>query len=292
MKNLDKLAELAKALPAELQEGANSLIERMGEVIEGIGDSPLEWRPENLKLVQGTSDRGKLPKDATIGSIVLGDTVVKQPLEVIPLRMITTRQYWNPDPDKPQMICQSPDGVVGYQYGSCRACPYQKFDEEANKSQCNKSITVLCITSDLSRVFIANFSKTNYANGTDWQKAMKHAGVSSYKRKYSLTSETSKKSKNVEVLRAEPVQGGRVEGEVLAFIEALFNSTGEDRTQQLVKFYDYVEQRKNNATALGAPQDSGITLISAPTEEDIIQVQERETADTAKATEMREKYKL
>lgn len=243
-----------------------------------------------MKLVQGTSDRGKLPKNAMIGSLVLGENVMEQPLRVIPLRLITTRQYWNPDPTKAQIICQSPDGSIGFQYGACRTCPYQKFDEVANKSQCNKTITVLCITEALDRIFVASFSKTNYANGTDWQKLMKQAGVSSYKRVYTLISETSKKSKNVEVLRAEQIQGSKVEGEVLAFIEELFRSTGEDRTQQLVKFYEYVEQRKSNAIGLEGPVDHSIVLIAAP--EDDSPVIAVSTEGNTEEKEIRASYKL
>lgn len=272
MKNLEKLAELAKALPAPLKANALALVEKMGEVIEGIGDTPLEWRPGNLKVVQGTSDRSKLPKTAIIGSMVSGESVIPQPLEAIPLRLVTTRQYWNQDPTKSQMICQSPDGIVGFQYGECRKCPYQVFDTEAKKSFCNKAITVLIITADLSDILFVNFSKTNYSNGTDWQKLMKQAGVSSYKKGYLLSTETSKKSKNVEVLKAEPKQGSKIEGPVLAFVEEIYRITGEERTSQLASFYEYVKQRSSSNNALSGPE-SITNLISDRIHDDVEELQ-------------------
>ena len=123
MQNLEKLAELATTLPAELIENASALVERMGEVIEGIGDKPVEWRPDLLKVVQGTSDRSKLPKGATIGSIVIGEEVVEAPYGTIPIRSWISRQYWDADPENARMLCNSPDGLVGYTHGECKTCP-------------------------------------------------------------------------------------------------------------------------------------------------------------------------
>jgi hypothetical protein len=257
MQDLSKLAELAKSLPGTLQESGVALVERMGEVIEGIGDRPIEWRPGTLKLVQGTSDRGKLPKGAAIGSFVLGEEILETPFKVIVLRTWTSRQYWDPNPENATMLCNSPDGQVGYQFGECKVCPYSKFDTENNKSQCNKTLSVLCLAADLSEVFVVNFSKTNYMNGMDWQGLMKKAGVAPYKRIYEISSVTSTKSKNVELIKAEPVaKDNKVEGETLAFVEELFRISGEDRKVSLVKFYEYAEMKKKNAGAqLAAPAD-------------------------------------
>jgi hypothetical protein len=262
MQNLDKLMALAKALPADKVDAGVALVTRMGEVIEGFGDKPIEWRPETAKLVQGTSDRSKLPKGATIGSIVLGEEVVAQPYPVIAIRLGTTRQYWDPNPENAKTLCSSPDGTVGYNYGECRSCPYSKFDEVNNKSQCNKTLSVLCISTDLTKVFTVNFSKTNYMSGMDWQSLMKKAGVAPYKRIYALSAKTSTKSKNVELLSAEPLTGQKVEGPMLDFIEELFRISGEDRKQMLVKFYEYADaKKKNQGIALAAPDD--VVLIGS-----------------------------
>lgn len=261
MKNLDKLAELASTLPAATQE----LVTKMGEVIEGIGDRPVVYHPALMRVVQGTSDRSKLPKGATIGSIVIGEEIAEQPFEVIPLRTWTIRQYWNPDPENSQMLCNSPDAQVGFRYGKCRDCQFSKFDEEANKSQCNKVVSVLAISSTLDKLFYISFSKTNYSNGTDWVGLMKKAGVSPFKRTYVLKTETSKKSKNVEVLTA--AHAGITPTEKLPFLEELFKISGEERTESLKSFYEYIETKKADTPlpAIGySPADDGHATIDSP----------------------------
>jgi hypothetical protein len=95
--------------------------------------------PRSLKLVQGTSDRGKLPKGVGIGDFVLGEDKLEQPKPVIPIASWISRQMWDPNPENAKMLCNSPDGTVGWQFGECKVCPHGKFDEAANRSACNKT---------------------------------------------------------------------------------------------------------------------------------------------------------
>jgi hypothetical protein len=294
MQNLEKLTELAKALTGAELDAALALVERMGEVIEGFGDTPVEWKPGLLKLVQGTSDRGKLPKGATIGSFVLGEEVLEQPYPVIPIRINTTRQMWNPDPEQAQMLCSSPDAKVGFQYGDCNVCPHGKFDKEANKSACNKTLQVLCLSRDLKHIFNVMFSKTNYMNGVDWQSTMKKAGVAPYKRVYNLSSTTSTKSKNVELIKAEPILTGsnRVEGALLEFVKEIFDISGEDRKQMLLRFYEYADKKKNQVSQLEAPAD--VVLIGSDSNVSEPAVVEMAVTDVASTgtVQKAQKYKM
>jgi hypothetical protein len=270
MKNYEKLAELAKGIAGVHGKNASALVEKMGEVIEGIGDKPQEWRPATVKLVQATTDRSKLPRGATIGSLVLGESLVATPLKVVPLRSYITRQMWNPDPSTSQMICSSPDGETGFKYGKCKTCIHQKFDEVEKRSACNKTITVVSVTEDLTNVFYTNFSKTNYSNGMDWQALMKKAGVSPYKRVYELSSMTSPKVKNVEVIKVEPVSGdNNLDPKLLPFVKELFDISGEDRKGSLEGFYQYLENKQGEVPQLGLDQNTAegeVTLITAATE--------------------------
>lgn len=289
MQNLEKLAELALALPAPLKDNATALVERMGEVIEGFGDKPLEWRPETLKLVQGTSDRSKLPKGANIGAMILGEDVLEQPFPTIVARTWISRQMWDPNPENARMLCSSPDGVSGYQYGDCKLCPYSKFDTENNRSQCNKTLTMLNISGDLTKVFFTNFSKTNYANGVDFQSLMKKAGVAPYKRIYNLTSATSTKSKNVEIMKADPIMpDNKVEGPLLAFVEEFFRISGEDRKSALLSFNESLKARKESGLLLGGPDSHTVTLMPA---EDIPVLENSNTTDVTEVTEVTGKVK-
>lgn len=294
MQNLEKLIELATAITGPQKDAALGLVERMGEVIEGIGDKPQEFRPGILKLVQGTSDRGKLPKGATIGSFVIGEELLDQPVEVIVIQTWNSRQMWDPNPDNAKMLCNSPDGTVGFQYGDCKVCPNSKFDEEANRSACNKSISALVITRSLDKLFTVNFTKTNYMNGVDWQGLMRKAGVAPYKRVYKLTSQTSTKNKNVELIKAEPVTGEKVEDAVLAFVKELFDRSNTDRKEMLVKFHEYVKTKKSNTPALESSQGDVVLLAGAEDHDAPVHTISTDTADEGGDTAVvkKAKYKV
>lgn len=297
MKDYTKLNELAASLPDSVKENALTLVEMMSTVLTGVGDRDIAWRPSVLKLIQGSSDRSALPKGANIGSFVLGEDILDNPLRVIPIRSYTARQYWDPNPDNKQMLCSSPDGKLGFKYGDCRQCPHGKFDEEAKKSACNKVIQVLVITEDLSKLFLINFAKTNYTNGTAWEGLMKKAFVATYKRVYELTNETSKKAKNVEVISVGVPTGNRVEAEKVAFLEELFHLVDTDRKESLVLFYDNAKNRENHA-ALMAPAGD-VELLSGPTDdivagddEDPTKAIEGEVVSSEPVTPKAKKYNL
>lgn len=292
MQNLEKLNELAQSLPEAVKANALALVEKMGEVIEGISDKPMEWRPSNLRVVQGTSDRSNLPKGATIGSMVKGEDVLESPYAAIPIRAYITRQKWNPDPEVKQIECQSPDGQFGSRFGKCYDCPHQKFDETTNKSACNKTYTVMAIAGDLSDVFVTNFSKSAYSSGLDWKKKMTTAGVAPFKRTYKLSTETSSKSKNVELLVANAFAGNTTDRELWPFLQELSDRIGTDRESALKAFYEYIESRKNNSDVKAlenhGDDDSVVLLPSASGEEaeTVVTVESTETTSSSK------KYKL
>ena len=71
IERLEQLKTIAGNLTGKKKTNALALIELMGSVIEGLDDKPIEWYPDTLKLVQGVSDRSKLPKEAIVGSFVI-----------------------------------------------------------------------------------------------------------------------------------------------------------------------------------------------------------------------------
>lgn len=289
MTDLTKLQELAAALPKELSEKALALVERMGASIEGLGDEPQKWRPGNLKLIQGTSDRSKLPKGAIIGSLVLGDVIYDTPFNVIPMSVWSGRQMWSPDQNEAKLLCSSPDGKVGYMGYDCKTnCPHSKFDEVARKSECGATYVVLAIAADMSDIFAITFAKTNYAIGKGWFKDMKDAGVAVYRRVYGLRSETNKQYKQVESFVVEKYSGKDKEtpAAVLPFIEELFKMIRDDRQEMLTSFHKMIiEKRASQANAPTLIESSAndiigeVTLIEAPTE-------------VAGTSEMAAKYKV
>lgn len=256
--NLDSLQELAKKLPKEYKERAEGLLTRMSEVIEGIGDEPIRWKPGMLRLVQGTTDRTTIPKGTAIGDMLLGEQKLEQPVKFIPLRMWNGRQYWSPDPNESKLLCSSPDAKLGYNYGYCNQCSYAVFNEETRKSECGKTKNILVIKSDLSDIFQITFAKTNYQTGMEIESLLKKAGVAPYRRVYGLTSETNSKFKNVENFSVEILSDqDKVTGEALVpFLQELFNVIGDERKDSIDKFYEIVNSRKDQA-ALPPPAAAG-----------------------------------
>ena len=252
--NLDSLQKLAADLPEKLRANAQALLTRMGEVVEGIGDEPIRWKPPMLRLVQGTTDRTTIPKGTAIGDMVLGEEKMAQPVKFIPLRMWNGRQYWSPDQNESKILCSSPDGKMGFAYGYCNQCAFGKFNEETRKSECGKTKNLLGITSDFKDIVLITFAKTNYAIGMELEGLMKKAGVSPYRRVYGLTSKTNSSYKNVENFQVEilDVKERTTDEALIPFLTELFTVVGNDRKDSVDRFYEIVNSRKDQQ-ALAAP---------------------------------------
>lgn len=290
--NLEKLSAIAQTLPEAVKQNALDLIERMGEVIEGIGDRPVTWRPQTLKLVQAMSDRSKLPKGANIGDLLLGETVVGQPMDVIVLRSWDARQYWSPDQNEAKMLCSSPDAQVGYIGLECKACPNSVFDQETKKVACNKIKVFMVVARDLSDVFLIQFAKTGFKAGGEWQAMMKKAGVAPYRRVYALKGVDSKEYKNVVNLGVETHEGDKRDTpkDMLDFVTELFNQVGADRKESVDEFHKIILQRKQNPELLAnAGADSEVALL---TNDSTTDVEVKAPAKSGKTSDLAKTYSL
>lgn len=270
--NLQNLKTLSKDLPKGLKENASNLLTRMEEVVEGIGDEPIRWKPSLLKLVQGTTDRTTIPKGTAIGDFVLGQKMVERPMKFIPLRIWEGRQYWSPDPNEAKLLCSSPDAKLGYIGMYCNQCPHSKYDEVAKKSECSKTQNVISITADFSDIFVATFAKTNYKIGMDLKSKATAALVSPYRRIYSLDSQTNSQYKNVVNYELTVPTGddSKTKEDLVPFLKELFDIVGADRKEALDKFHTLVLSRAKTETALPAPDtdnDSVELLPASATDE-------------------------
>jgi hypothetical protein len=261
--DLNKVKAEADKLSKNYKEAALNLLTRMEEVVEGIGDEPVHWKPQMIKLVQATTDRSSIPKGTTVGDFVLGEAKVEHPLKFIPLRIWEGRQYWSPDPNENKLLCSSPDGKLGYIGSYCNQCPHQKFNEETRKSECSKTQNVLAITPDLKEVFITSFAKTNYQTGLELKTAATKAGVALYRRTYALTSKTNKNYKNVENFALEMLdeKERNTPAELLPFLKEMFDAVTEDRKTTVDKFHELILSRKNSGAALPAPEQESNTVM-------------------------------
>jgi hypothetical protein len=266
----EKLYELAEQLPESVRDNAVELLTRMNTKIEGIGDTDVEWYPPLLKIVQGMSDRNKLPKGAMIGDVIIGERKVESPMKFIPIRVYESRQYWSPDQNEARMLCSSPDAQVGYLGFNCKSCPHAKYDEEAKRSECSKLEVVMAMSEDLSELFVINFAKTNYNEGREFKSKLRKAMVPPYKRVYGLRSESSKQYKNVESIKVDVLEKDKqaTNEATLPFLVELFNQIGVDRKKMLDDFHAMIKERQaNGAAQLPPPVDSEIKQISVETSE-------------------------
>jgi hypothetical protein len=261
--DLTKVKVEAEKLGKDYKQSALDLLARMEEVIEGIGDEPIRWKPPMLKMVQGTTDRSTIPKGSAVGDFILGESKVEHPMNFIPLRIWEGRQFWSPDPNESKMLCSSPDGKLGYIGAYCNQCPHSKYDEATKKSECSKTQNVLAITPDLKQVFITTFSKTNYQTGLELKKAVTKAGVALYRRVYALTSKTNQTYKNVENYSVETLdeKNRNSNPEILGFLREMFDAATEDRKVNVDKFHELILARKESGAALPAPEQSSNTVV-------------------------------
>jgi len=276
MNNLETLTSAAEALPEGIKENALKLIEEMGTPIEGIGDTPTQWKPGFLRLVQGTTDRTSLPKGTSIGDFVLGETKLEQPLKFIPIRIWDTRQYWDPDQTNNKMLCWSPDAKMGQIGRECYSCEHAKWVEGVG-SDCGKSKSVLAISSDLKSIFLIQFSKSNFKIGNELEGLMKRAGVLPYQRIYGLTSATSSTAKNVENFKVQVLdeKDRKTPAELLPFLKELFSAVSEDRKKTIEIFYKNATERRDR-----------LALSNNSTESDTPALESNVVVDEVKASEV------
>lgn len=260
---LEKLKKIAEKHDKDYREKATALLTRMSEVVEGIGDEPILWKPSPLKLVQATTDRGSIPKGALPGDFVIGETKIERPMKFIPLRIWEGRQMWSPDQNESKLLCSSIDAKIGYKGVYCNQCPHSRFDEVARKSECGKTHNMIAIAPDLSDIFTVTFAKTNFATGGALKTAATKAGVPLYRRVYGLNSETNKKYKNVENYALELLgpEERQVPEAALGFLKELFDVITVDRKETVEKFHEYALSHKEDTEALPAPEDGTTVLL-------------------------------
>lgn len=276
MKNLETLNEHIATLPDDLKANVQELVDRMGAVLEGIGDEGVEWRMPLLKLFQATSSREGLPRGIAPGDLVLGEQVLPAPLHFIPIRIYEQRQFWDPDMSQKRMLCQSPDAILGQIGQECRTCRHSAW-VEGQGTDCNKIHTVIALTADLKDVFQMNFAKTSYKIGTEFKSTLKKAGVAPYARTYALSSETNPNTKTVEQFKIEalPADKRRTPDAIIPLVKAFFDLTTADRKEFLEAFRKSIEDRRAAGTlplgVAGVPQledaSAGDATLAIPSED-------------------------
>lgn len=279
---LDSLA----SLPETLRSKAEDMVSLMFSTIDGVGDTPQKWIPPYLRVVQATSDRSRLPKGATVGTLLIGDTIIDAPKRIIPIMIFGTKAYWNPDQTQSSMICRSPNGELGSTGQPCKTCVFGKFDKASGtKSACSSVHNALVVSEDLSEIFYVQFAKTAYAEGSNLKKMMQAAG-GSYMRSYDLLTQTHPVYKNVENLTARPAQP--TDKEIRPFLSVLYNHLKNDRNKYLADYTLAIKSKVAEQGILfdGIPYEDAVANAKGKAVEeesdDTIEVKTKEASKTPK----------
>lgn len=246
----ESLSELASAIPEEhLKNNALDLLNRMVEVISGIGDRDITWQPTYIRIMQGTSDMSSVTAaegaTVTIGSIVIGNVAVKPGFKVIPIALWQSRTLWDRDEtNNGRKLCSSPDAKIGWKYGPCNQCHYGIGGQDT-PPPCNKEYAFLLMAEDFSDMYMLKYHKSLYRAGLDWSKEIAQARVHPFKRMFALNSRSQEKKKTVKEIHA--VLAGNTAAayspEAMAFLEAIYKKQVRDRAHSLVEYKKTVEQR-------------------------------------------------
>lgn len=263
----DTLSKLAEAIKDETRRtNALSLLNRMTEVIEGVGDRPITWQPKLVKVLQALSKTDDITGNAKPGAIVAGNEVVPNGTEVIPLMTWTSRSMWDPNKDSNRKLCSSPDGKLGYNHGLCRNCPFGNSKEPGVPPPCNKEQAFLMIRRDFSDMWRLTFHKTQYRDGKDWSDNIKNSRVHPFKRVYALNGADYEKKKQIKTIKASilDVKENEIPADELAFLEAMYHKQLEDRKAYLENFTQYVESRSAPALEHQTSDNSASLGFDAP----------------------------
>jgi len=249
-----RFTALAEVIPDEtLRTNALTLLQEMTEVIEGVSDRTITWKPSFLRIIQGTTknlDRfykgeHKDAPDIKSGTMIIGNQSIPHGIEVIPLISWYSRTLWDSkDDDNGRAICQSQDAKLGWRYGDCKKCEFSSAPE-GKVPDCKKEISVMAITGDLRSIIVVKYHKSFYTTGNEWLKEIGNSRANPFERVYTLTgSLSSKKKAGYEpVPRLKGVTRNLVSPEVRTFIEALFRKTLKDRTDMLKAVSESINAR-------------------------------------------------
>lgn len=247
------LTTLAEAIEDQgLRDNALSLIGRMTEVIEGVGDRPITWQPTIIKVLQSMSNMEQVMEGGApvrAGSMVAGSTTIANGLRVIPLIIWQSRSLWDPNPDSTTRLCSSPDAKLGWNHGNCYECELGVSKEEGKPPACNKEYSFLVINQNLSDIYRLTFAKSQYRAGMDWQKEVTMSRTHPYKRVYSLSGEPQQKNKKIFELKAKILgtttgqEGLLATPAYMAFLAALHEKNTSDRKKYLESYHADTEKR-------------------------------------------------
>lgn len=236
---------LPSELPEELAGNLQNLVDYMTGNVEGMDvGSSFRYYPDYIAIHQPTSNRN-LP-GVQIGSLCTAEEVlISRPsaddaLEVYPLMVFKTRQYWLEGADRPE--CRSLDAINGSRYGKCSTCEFSRWVDN-KPSPCSDMITAYVLSEDMSAIYRVDFKGSSHATG---RRLISMFGKGGGPGKFKVVLYTEKHPKRPTYLFQIAKGASNRDESILKVVRQLSAHFTQDRKETLERF----EAKRNEVDAV------------------------------------------
>jgi len=209
-----RLEELAETIK---DENRKELVLQLAQLtrpgiagVEGQQRVTIPW----VLVRQPSSSSPSIPEDVKIGELYSTDGRIGDRLVILPILSHVIRRKWGVE----KIECQSVDGQVGTQHGSCGACPYGRY-VEGQRTECSKGTAIYGVTEDLTALYRIDFIKSSAKAGQNILRLARPPAL--WARSFSITTEKkAAQNKNYYELKTS-LTGDRTPSDVMQVCDAL-----------------------------------------------------------------------
>ena len=229
----DALVALTQEVTGEVKDKLLGLIEQANPVKEGMEEMEMKRGTEipRVNIVQPTSNKPCKPEAARPGDLYTDNgAMLDRPFEFIPVYFYEEHVNFPQGAKFPE--CKAPDAKYGMPYGllclggagqkPCDLAPFGKQNGgrgDQKQVSCFAQVMVVCITKDLSALYVLPYGKTSYGAGQALAR-MARGQTKPWKQSYLL--DTEKKT-------------GNAAGQSVLYYVAKTAPTGKDNTPEAFK---------------------------------------------------------
>lgn len=170
-----ELGNIIAGLPADVQTNVIALMERANPEKVGVHGGQTGYKPTIVKLFQGTGNDPARPRKISNGEYFtadsrnLGESFVGA---IVGIHM--GRLKWeNPNEVSGAPQCASEDGVLGFRFGQCAACPYSR--DIGKNGGCDQVVTAYVIPDTMDAVLEMRFTKSSFKTGKTLMAIIKNS---------------------------------------------------------------------------------------------------------------------
>jgi len=158
----EKLLALAETKDDDVKNQILTLAQLTTVEIKGVEGAGSRAQLAEIRMRQPMSGSDSIPADCKPGEFYNtdGDYLGKN-VTFIPVLRHALRKKWS---DENRIDCISLDGETGTRYGSCKECPYSKF-EQGQAAECSPGHSFYVVTPELDGIYRVDFQKSSSKAG-------------------------------------------------------------------------------------------------------------------------------